>query len=233
MDGPETVDTTPVGADRSVRQGTPRGLFVVFEGGDGVGKSTQSRLLADWLSAAGHEVVLTFEPGDTAAGAKMRAIVLDPATGDLAPWAEALLYAADKAHHLYAVVEPALRRGAVVISDRYVDSMLAYQGAGRVLDLEQVEQVARWATGDRRPDLTVLLDLDPAHGVAGIVEKDRLEGAGDEFHRRVRQYFLALAARDPDHYLILPARDDVAAIAAAVRSRVVSILSGRTGTVSA
>lgn len=210
----------------------PTGLFIVFEGGDGVGKSTQSRLLADWLAEQGREVVLTFEPGDTPAGATMRSIVLDPATGDLAPWAEALLYAADKAQHVYEVVRPALRRGAVVISDRYVDSMLAYQGAGRVLDSEQVERVARWATGDLRPDLTVVLDLDPARGVGDIAEKDRVEGAGEEFHHRARQYFLELAARDPDHYLVLAARDPLAAIAARVRDRVASLLSDRAGTVA-
>lgn len=210
----------------------PTGLFIVFEGGDGVGKSTQSRLLADWLAEQGREVVLTFEPGDTPAGATMRSIVLDPATGDLAPWAEALLYAADKAQHVYEVVRPALRRGAVVISDRYVDSMLAYQGAGRVLDSERVERVARWATGDLRPDLTVVLDLDPARGVGDIAEKDRVEGAGEEFHRRARQYFLELAGRDPDRYLVLAARDPVAAIAARVRDRVASLLSDRAGTVA-
>lgn len=214
------------------RAAGPRGVFIVFEGGDGVGKSTQSRLLAEWVRGRGREVVLTFEPGDTAAGAKMRGIVLSPETGDLAPWAEALLYAADKAHHVYEVIRPALRRGAVVISDRYVDSMLAYQGAGRVLDLGQVEQVARWATGGLRPDLTVLLDLDPEQGVGGIAEKDRLEGAGSDFHARVRAFFLDLAAQDPGHYLVLAARGSVESIAEAVRVRVASLLSEPAGTVA-
>ena len=118
------------------------GIFVVFEGGDGVGKSTQARLLADWLISQGREVVLTYEPGDTAIGATLRDLVLNPAWGDVSPRAEALMYAADKAQHLYQVVLPALRSGAVVISDRYVDSMLAYQGAGRVLEPERVEQIA-------------------------------------------------------------------------------------------
>ena len=227
-----TPDHASAGPDARHQAPRSRGLFIVFEGGDGVGKSTQSKLLARWLRSQGREAVLTFEPGDTAAGAKMREIVLSPSTGDLAPWAEALLYAADKAHHVYAVVRPALDRGAVVVSDRYVDSMLAYQGAGRVLDLSQVEQVARWATGDLRPDLTVVLDLDPAQGVGDIAEKDRLEGAGDEFHRRVRRFFLGLAARDPQHYLVLPARDSIEAIAAAVRARVASLLSEAPGTVA-
>ena len=126
---------------------SPTGAFVVFEGGDGVGKTTQVDRLCAWLTERGYEVVRTFEPGDTDVGAAIRRIVLDPATGEMSPRAEALLYAADKAQHLHAVVEPALRRGAVVVCDRYVDSMLAYQGAGRVLALDEVEQVARWATG--------------------------------------------------------------------------------------
>lgn len=208
------------------------GVFIVFEGGDGVGKSTQARMLADWLTGQGHEVVLTFEPGDTAAGAVMRQIVLDPATGDLSPRAETLLYAADKAHHVYQVVRPALGRGAVVISDRYVDSLLAYQGAGRGLGADRIESIARWATGDLLPDLTVLLDLDPARGVGDIERPDRLEGAGLAFHHRAREHFLSLAERDPEHYLVLPARTDRKAIAAVVRDRVASLLSAPTGTLS-
>lgn len=202
-----------------------RGLFVVFEGGDGVGKSTQSRLLADWLTGRGAEVVTTFEPGDTAVGRAIRQLVLDPATGELSPRAEALLYAADKAHHVDTLVRPALDRGAVVVCDRYVDSMLAYQGAGRVLDQGEVAEVARWATTDLRPHLTVLLDMDPRVAVGALVDKDRLEGAGDAFHDRVRQHFLALADQDRDAYLVLPARDDRDAIAAAIRERVEALLS--------
>lgn len=210
----------------------PVGVFVVFEGGDGVGKSTQSRLLADWVSAQGREVVLTFEPGDTAIGAILRDLVLNPVWGDVSPRAEALIYAADKAQHLHELVLPALRRGAVVVSDRYVDSMLAYQGAGRLLEPAHVEQMARWATADLLPDLTVLLDLDPVHGVGGIEVKDRVEGAGDEFHTRARQFFLDLAANDPGHYLVLPARTDIVAIATQVRARVAPLLSVPAGTVN-
>lgn len=204
--------------------------FIVFEGGDGVGKSTQARLLADWVAGQGREVVLTFEPGDTPAGATLRKVVLDPDTGDLAPRAEALIYAADKAQHVYEVVLPALRRGAVVISDRYVDSMLAYQGGGRVLDPADVTWIARWATGDLRPDLTVLLDLDPDLAMAPIAAKDRLEDAGADFHSRTRAHFLALADADPEHYLVIPARQDVEKIAGQVRDRVASLLSARPDT---
>ncbi len=201
------------------------GIFVVFEGGDGVGKSTQTRLLADWLTQQGREVVVTLEPGGTELGAVLRDLVLNPKWGDVSPRAEALMYAADKAQHLYEVVLPALRRGAVVISDRYVDSMLAYQGAGRDLDADRVEQIARWATKDLLPDLTVLLDLDPELGVASIAQKDRLEGAGQQLHHRARQFFLDLAQRDPQHYLVLAARDPIEQIAAAVRGRLSSLLS--------
>jgi dTMP kinase len=211
----------------------PRGLFIVFEGGDGVGKTTQGALLAEYLRGAGHEVVVTREPGDTPAGAVIRRLLLDPATGDLDPRAEALLYAADKAQHLAQVVRPALERGAMVVCDRYVDSMLAYQGAGRVLDVAEVAAIADWATRGLHPDLTVLLDLDPVLAVGQIADKDRLEDAGDEFHRRVRQGFLALADADPDRYLVLAARDDRERIAArvaeavAARAATVSVTPGR------
>ncbi len=203
------------------------GLFVVFEGGDGVGKSTQTKLLAAWAAEHGLPTRITFEPGDTAAGRMIRQIVLDPATGDLAPRAEALLYAADKAHHLHEVVRPALDRGDLVICDRYVDSMLAYQGAGRVLDPGDVAQVARWATDGLLADLTVLLDLEPAAAVGTIAEPDRLEQAGADFHQRARLYFLDLAAADPGRYLVLPARDPMHVIAERVRERVAALLSAR------
>ncbi|MFZ2502814.1 MAG: dTMP kinase, partial [Nocardioides sp.] len=191
------------------------GLFVCFEGGEGAGKSTQSKLLSAWLEEQGHEVVLTFEPGDTEVGRKIRQIVLDPATGELSDRTEALLYAADKAEHVDTVVEPALARGAVVITDRYVDSTLAYQGAGRTLALAEVEAIARWATGDLRPHLTVVLDLAPQAGLDRFAERDRIEGESAEFHERVRAGFLALAARSPQHYLVLDARAPVPEIAAA------------------
>ena len=204
---------------------TVGGVFIVFEGGDGVGKTTQVELLCEWLADAGHEVVMTFEPGDSPVGAMIRHIVLDPATGEMSPRAEALLYAADKAQHIFSVVGPALRRGAVVVCDRYVDSMLAYQGAGRVLELAEVELIARWATEDLRPDVTVLLDVEPGHAVGAKADKDRLEDAGDVFHQRVREYFLGLAARDPEHYLVLDARGTREGIAAAIAERVSHVLA--------
>jgi dTMP kinase len=212
---------------------SPTGAFVVFEGGDGVGKTTQVTLLCAWLAERGYEVVRTFEPGDSPVGAAIRRIVLDPATGEMSPRAEALLYAADKAQHLHAVVEPALRRGAVVVCDRYVDSMLAYQGAGRVLALEELERVARWATDDLRPDLTVVLDTDPAHAVHAKADLDRLEAVGDGFHQRARQLFLELAAREAERYLVLDARAAREEIAARVVDRLTPLLSAVAATIEA
>jgi dTMP kinase len=201
------------------------GTFIVFEGGDGVGKSTQVALLADWLRAQGREVVLTFEPGATAVGAAIRSILLNKESGEFSPRTEALLYAADKASHVAEVVRPALERDAVVVCDRYVDSMIAYQGAGRVLEIAEVEEIADWATGALLPELTVLLDLDPAEAMAAITEKDRLESAGADFHSRVRQHFLALAARDPQRYLILPGRLPIPEIASTIKQRVAALLA--------
>ena len=208
---------------------TDSGVFVCFEGGEGAGKSTQTRALAAWLTAEGYRVRVTFEPGDTAVGRRLRAIVLDPATGRLADRTEVLLYAADKAEHVDTVVLPALAGGEVVVTDRYVDSTLAYQGAGRALPAEDVERVARWATGDLRPHLTVLLDLPPEHGLGRLRSaRDRIESESPEFHRRVREAFLAMAAADPDHYLVLDARLGKAEVADAVRRRVVPLLGQAT-----
>jgi dTMP kinase len=201
------------------------GVFVCFEGGEGSGKSTQSRRLHDWLKAEGCSVLLTFEPGDTEVGRELRRIVLDPATGELSDRTEVLLYAADKAEHVDTVVQPALDRGEVVITDRYVDSTLAYQGAGRALDVAEVEWVARWATHDLRPHLTVVLDLEPAAGLGRFTGRDRIEGESLEFHQRVREAFLRMAHADPGHYLVLDARRPVDEIAVAVRDRVAPLLA--------
>ena len=166
------------GAQKTGDVSRARGTFVVLEGGDGVGKSTQLSLLCDWLEARGERVVRTFEPGDTAVGQQIRRLVLDPATGELSARAEALLYAADKAQHVDTVIRPALQSGAVVVSDRYVDSMIAYQGAGRAMSPAEVEEVARWATEHLHPDLTVVLDSEPGRAVGVISDKDRLEARG-------------------------------------------------------
>lgn len=203
---------------------TETGVFVCFEGGEGAGKSTQSKALAAWLTEAGHAVRLTFEPGDTPVGKQLREIVLDPATGVLSPRTEALLYAADKAEHVDTLVRPALDRGEIVVTDRYVDSSLAYQGAGRVLDLAGVATLQRWATADLRPHLTVVLDVTPEQGFGRFDGRDRIEAESEDFHERARLAFLDLAAADPDHYLVLDARLPVEEIATAVRERVEPLL---------
>lgn len=203
---------------------TTPGLFVVFEGGDGVGKSTQVAELVTRLQNRRIEPVLTRQPGGTPIGAKLRKLLLDPGHPELTARTEALVYAADKAQHVEEVILPALARGDVVVCDRYVDSMIAYQGAGRVLDLTEVEQVARWATGGLRPDLTVLLDIDPAEAVANIRQQDRLEAAGLDFHRRAREHFLRLADEDPERYLVLGARESRESIAEKVAEKVFALL---------
>jgi dTMP kinase len=193
------------------------GFFVAFEGGEGVGKSTQIAQAAAWLRERGCDVLETREPGGTPLGVELRRLVLDP-DGHVTPRAEALLYAADRAHHVDTVIRPALAAGKAVLTDRYVDSTLAYQGAGRGLD--DARLVTQWATGGLLPDLTVLLDLDPRVGLARAGERssfDRLEAAALEFHQAVRAGFLALAAEAPERYLVLDAARPPDELAARVR----------------
>lgn len=204
------------------------GLFITFEGGDGSGKSTQASLLGEWLSVQGRTVVRTREPGGTEVGLEIRELVLHH-RGDIDPRAEALLYAADRAHHIATLVRPALERGEVVIQDRYFDSSIAYQGAGRVLDSEEVRQLSLWATDSLIPDLTVLLDLDEGVArerlTAAHKRFDRLENEKAEFHSRVRQGFLGLAAAEPERFLVLDASLPVEELAQHIRDRVEAALS--------
>jgi dTMP kinase len=184
----------------------PAGRLIAFEGGEGSGKTTQARLTAIWLRELGYDVVTTHEPGATKVGMRLRALLLDTAHTGMSPRAEALMYAADRAEHVASVIAPALDRGAIVITDRYVDSSLAYQGAGRRLPVEDIARFNWWATGGRTPDLTILLDMDPVAGLRRRVRSaDRLEAEPAEFHHRVRAGFLALAAAEPDRYLVLDA----------------------------
>jgi dTMP kinase len=209
---------------RADRGAGARGLFVSFEGGDGAGKSTQVSRLGEWVRSLGREVVLTREPGGTELGLALRDALLH---GDhVDPRAEALLYAADRAHHVASVVRPALERGAVVITDRYLDSSVAYQGGGRDLGADEVEKLSLWATHGLLPRLTVLLDLDPASGRARLTgDPDRLERAGNAFHRRTREAFLTRAAADPVRWLVLDASRGIDELAAAVRARVAPLLA--------
>ncbi|MCR2783993.1 MULTISPECIES: dTMP kinase [unclassified Microbacterium] len=204
------------------------GLWVTFEGGDGAGKTTQAGLLHEWLQAQGRTVVRTREPGGTEVGVLVRDIVLHH-RGDIAPRAEALLYAADRAHHVATLVRPALERGDVVIQDRYLDSSVAYQGAGRVLDAGEVRDLSLWATEGALPDVTVLLDLDPVAARTRLDADDkpfdRLEAELTEFHERVRAGFLELAASEPDRFLVVDALLPVDEIAARVQARISAALS--------
>ena len=184
----------------------PTGRLIAFEGGEGSGKTTQARLIAIWLRELGYDVVTTHEPGATKIGMRLRALLLDTSHTGMSPHAEALMYAADRAEHVASVIAPALERGAIVITDRYVDSSLAYQGAGRNLPVDEIARFNWWATGGRTPDLTILLDMDPMAGLSRRTRSaDRLEAEPADFHLRVRGGFLALARAEPDRYLMLDA----------------------------
>ncbi|MCX4534314.1 dTMP kinase [Streptomyces sp. NBC_01669] len=201
------------------------GFFLALEGGDGAGKSTQVEALAEWIRAKGHEVVVTREPGATPVGKRLRSILLDVSSAGLSNRAEALLYAADRAEHIDSVVRPALERGAIVISDRYIDSSVAYQGAGRDLSPTEIARISRWATSGLVPHLTVLLDVDPETARERFTEApDRLESEPPEFHARVRSGFLTLAAADPTRYLVVDAGQEPESITTVVRHRLDQLL---------
>ncbi|MFF9217397.1 dTMP kinase [Streptomyces viridosporus] len=201
------------------------GFFIALEGGDGAGKSTQAEALAEWIRSKGHEVVLTREPGATPVGKRLRSILLDVSSAGLSHRAEALLYAADRAEHIDTVVRPALERGAVVISDRYIDSSVAYQGAGRDLSPTEIARINRWATDGLVPHLTVLLDVAPETARERFTEApDRLESEPAEFHARVRAGFLTLAAADPGRYLVVDAGQEPEAVTTVIRHRLDQVL---------
>jgi dTMP kinase len=204
---------------------SPRGLLLALEGGEGAGKSTQARLLAIWLRGQGYDVVATHEPGATKVGMRLRALLLDNTHAGLSPRAEVMMYAADRAEHVASVIRPALERGAIVVTDRYVDSSLAYQGAGRRLPVSEVASLNRWATGGLLPDLTILLDLSPMEGLVRRERSaDRLEAEPAEFHQRVRSGFLALADAEPERYLVLDATKPPAEISREIQERVRDLL---------
>jgi dTMP kinase len=200
-----------------------QGIFIAFEGGEGIGKSTQSKLLKAWLEQEGETVVLSREPGGTDLGVEIRKILLSHSTGEISPRAEALLYAADRAHHVFSVIRPALARGDVMISDRYFDSSIAYQGAGRVLEPGEVARISRWATESLFPTLTIIIDLPAEIGLGRLKSKDRLESQPIEFHERVRQEFLQLAALDPERYFIVDGNQSIDETHTAIISRVSQI----------
>jgi dTMP kinase len=187
----------------SITGAPTQGIFIAFEGGEGTGKSTQSKLLAEWLEQEGESVVLTREPGGTDLGKDLRKILLGHETGAISPRAEALLYAADRAHHVYSVIRPALERGDVVITDRYFDSSAAYQGAGRILNPAEVARISRWATESLYPTLTILIDVPAEIGLGRLQSRDRLEAESNDFHERVRQEYLQIAMMDPERYFVV------------------------------
>lgn len=202
-----------------------RGVFVAFEGGEGAGKTTQARLAAIWLRDHGYDVVTTHEPGATKIGMRLRAMLLDRDTTGLSVRGETLLYAADRADHVANVIKPAMDRGAIVVSDRYVDSSLAYQGFGRQQRVEDIARVNAWATGGLVPDLTVLLEIPPRTGLDRLsAPADRIESEPDDFHERVRAGFRALAEADPDRYLILDASRPQAELSREIQYRIREIL---------
>ncbi|WP_069622317.1 dTMP kinase, partial [Streptomyces niveus] len=217
-------DAVRGGADPAQAQAA-NGFFLAIEGGDGAGKSTQVEALAEWIRAKGHEVVVTREPGATPVGKRLRSILLDVSSAGLSNRAEALLYAADRAEHVDSVVRPALERGAIVISDRYIDSSVAYQGAGRDLAPTEIARISRWATDGLVPNLTVLLDVSPEAARERFTEApDRLESEPAEFHQRVRDGFLTLAAADPARYLVVDGAQEPEAVTTVVRHRLDQML---------
>jgi dTMP kinase len=204
----------------SITGAPTQGIFIAFEGGEGTGKSTQSKLLAQWLEQEGESVVLTREPGGTDLGKDLRKILLGHETGAISPRAEALLYAADRAHHVYSVIRPALDRGDVVITDRYFDSSAAYQGAGRILNPAEVARISRWATESLYPTLTILIDVPAEIGLGRLQSRDRLEAESNDFHERVRQEYLQIAMMDPERYFVVDGTQSVDQIHLQITERV-------------
>lgn len=203
------------------------GLFISFEGIDGVGKSTQADLLEAWLTEQNKEVIRTLEPGGTDVGVEIRKILLHH-KGDLAPRAEAALFAADRAHHVASKIRPALEQGKIVITDRYFDSSVAYQGAGRDLSRTEVRDLSLWAVGGLLPDLTVLLDLPAdearARRNSSGTEPDRLEKEKTEFFETVRSAYLDLAEAEPERFLVVDASVTVDQMQEIIRERVAGLI---------
>ena len=224
------------------------GLFVSFEGVDGVGKTTQVERLRAYLESQGRTVVVTREPGGTALGSAIRGLLLhgvpaadtadDAASAavhpaDIAPRAEALLFAADRAQHVAETIRPALERGEVVITDRYLDSSLAYQAGGRELTAAEIRDLSMWATNNLLPARTYLLDMDPAlsHNRLQHAE-DRMESAGDDFQNRTRQAFLDLAAAEPDRFRVIDASQSIEQVWAAIEADITALLADSAATVA-
>lgn len=201
----------------SIESSAPtRGLFIVFEGGDGAGKTTQVAMAQQWLESRGATVRTTREPGGTQISEELRSLVLEHGHGEIDARTEALIYSAARAAHVQQVIRPSLEAGTHIICDRFVDSSLAYQGMGRELGFAAVASINDFATGGLKPDVTIILDISAEHGRArriaasgGVEDSDRLEAEPDDFHERIRNAFLELAAQDPQRYLVLDATASV------------------------
>lgn len=201
----------------SIESSAPtRGLFIVFEGGDGAGKTTQVAMAQQWLESRGATVRTTREPGGTQISEELRSLVLEHGHGEIDARTEALIYSAARAAHVQQVIRPSLEAGTHIICDRFVDSSLAYQGMGRELGFAAVASINDFATGGLKPDVTIVLDISAEHGRArriaasgGVEDSDRLEAEPDDFHERIRNAFLELAAQDPQRYLVLDATASV------------------------
>ncbi|NLJ75086.1 MAG: dTMP kinase [Firmicutes bacterium] len=201
-----------------------QGLFITFEGIDGVGKTTQAVQLKKSLEVQGKEVLHTFEPGGTQLGQQIRALLLNPEHENIQSMTEILLYAADRAQHVYEVIRPALAEGKIVLCERYVDSSVAYQGYGLRLDINAIKDVNQWATGGLVPDLTIYFDADPLYSLAKT-DGDRIEQRTIEYYNRVRNGFLEIAENEPERVIVISAlgtRQEVA-------DRVEQVLKGRLG----
>lgn len=207
------------------------GLFIVFEGGDGAGKSTQVAMAQEWLESRGSQVVTTREPGGTQISEALRSLVLEHGHGEIDSRTEALIYSAARAAHVQQLITPALNAGSHVICDRFVDSSLAYQGMGRALGFDAVAEINDFATNGLKPDVTIILDISAADGRArrvaaggGVEAADRLEAEPDDFHERIRHAFLDLASREPDRYLVLDATKSVQELHGAITSHLAGLL---------
>ena len=203
-----------------------RGIFIALEGGEGAGKSTHARVLAEAMRARGHEVVLTREPGGTPIGEQIRSVLLGADSTGMAPRTEALLFAAARAEHAAKVVRPARDRGSVVITDRYIDSSITYQGVGRDLGTSEVAKLSLWATEDLLPDLTVVLDIPPVKGLARAGDRNRMEAESRDFHDRVRKAFLELAHAEPGRYVVIDAAGPQSQVSRKVVAAVLAWVKG-------
>lgn len=201
------------------------GYFIAFEGGEGVGKSTQEALLADYLTEIGKTVIRTREPGGTPAAEQIRDTVLSREHEGMNPQSEALLFAAARGDHVARVIRPAIARGDFVICDRFIDSSIAYQGYARALGPDRVRDLSTWATGGLLPDLTVVLTLDPELSMKRVINPDRLEAEPMQYHRDVADAFIEIVALDPHRYLVVDATGTKEAIAEVIRQRVMRELN--------